>query len=138
MINIDELHKEKDKRLKHKNEVYDIVLKKCHQRIKATAKVLDGNDSCVFVVPPYIYGCPLYNINNCIFYLVQQLTENGFDVKHINPNFLMISWEGKKNPKNFKSLQKQEKRFKSIEDFKPTNNFVYDNKTLDVFKKKLF
>jgi hypothetical protein len=138
MINIDELHKEKDKKLKHKNEVYDIVLKKCHQRIKTTAKILDGNDNCLFVVPPYIYGCPLYNINNCIFYLVNQLTQNGFDVKHINPNFLYISWEGKKNPKNFKTLQKNEKRFKSIEDFKPTNNFVYDNKTLDVFKKKLF
>ena len=138
MINIDELHNEKNEKIKHKNEVYDIVLKRCHQRIKSVAKVPEGPEYCLYDVPSYIYGSPLYNMNNCILYLVKTLTENGFFAKYYNPNFIFISWEGKRNPKNFKSLQKKERKFKSIEDFKPTNSLVYDNKTLDIFKKNLF
>lgn len=136
MINIDELHKEKTQKIKHKNEVYEIVLNKCHQRIKHVAKSPSTPENCFFIVPPYIYGSPLYDVNNCIIFIAKSLSTNGFDVKFFNPNILFISWEGKKNPKNFKTLQKQEKKFKSITDFKQTNNFVYDNKTLDIFKKK--
>jgi len=136
MINIDELHKEKTVKIKHKNEVYEIILKKCHQRIKMSSKSPSNPENCFFIVPPYIYGSPLYNVNSCIVYIIKCLNENGFDVSFYNPNVIFISWDGKKNPKNFKSLQKQDKKFKSIADFKPSSNFVYDNKTIDLFKKK--
>ena len=34
MINIDELHMVNEKRYKKRLEIYDSVLKKCHQKIK--------------------------------------------------------------------------------------------------------
>ena len=136
MLNIDDLHKEKQHNLDHKNTIYNTILKKCHYKIKTTAKIVDADDNCFFVVPSYIYGIPLYNVNKCVLFVVKSLINNGFDVSYTNPNLLYISWEGKKTPKNYKQLEKREKGYKSIEDYKPAGNFVYDNNTLDVFKHK--
>ena len=137
LINIDELHREKEIKMKNKLDIYENILKKCHFRIKSTAKLISAPNCCFFIVPRYIYGSPLYDINQCIMFLIQSLNNNGFEVLYTNPNLLYISWEGKKNPKNFKVLQKREKGYKSIEDYKPTGNFVYDKKTIDIFKNKL-
>jgi|SaaInlStandDraft_7_1057024.scaffolds.fasta_scaffold113118_1 hypothetical protein len=136
MINIDDLHKEKKQISDHKNQIYEDILKKCHHKIKNTVKVRDAPNNCFYMVPSYMYGSPIYNVNKCVLYLVKALIANGFDIKYTNPNLLYISWEGKSNPKNFKTLEIREKGYKSIEDYKPAGNFVYDKNTLDVFKKK--
>jgi hypothetical protein len=136
MINIDDLHKEKKHMTDHKNEIYETILKKCHSKIKSTVKIRDAPNYCVYIVPAYIYGCPIYNINKCVLYLVKALIANGFDIKYTNPDLVFISWEGKSNPKNYKLLEKREQGYKSIEDYKPAGNYVYDKNTLDVFKKK--
>ena len=135
MIDIEALHKQKKEKINHKNKIYDTILQKCHHKIKSTAEIIDSPNNCFYTVPPYIYGIPIYNINKCILYLVKSLMNNGFDVQYINPNILYISWEGKSNPKNFKYLEKKNKGYKSIEDYKPTGNLVYDKNTLNVFKK---
>ena len=138
MLNIDELRNEKKEKIKQKNEVYESVLKKCHAKIKSVAKILSAPECCIFEVPPYIYGCPLYDINKCIYYLVECLSENGFEVQYLTKNMVYVSWEGKKNPRNFKTLEKkQEKKFKSIEDFTPSNNYIYDTKMIDNLKKQI-
>ena len=138
MINIEELHKDKKQKILRKNEVYEKILMKCHGRIRSISKIPQAPECCMFEVPSYIYGAPLFDINKCIYYLLECLSENGFDVEFINPNFIYISWEGKKNPKNFKTLEKkQERKYKYIEDYKPSEGLVYDTKALDVFKKKL-
>jgi len=136
MINIDELHKEKNEKIKHKNKIYEQILEKCHNRIKFSAKIIDSPNNCFFIVPQYEYGIPIYNLNKCIVFIVKSLMSNGFEVTYTSPNILFISWEGKSNPKNYKLLEKRDKGYKTIEDYKPTGNLIYDKNTLDVFKKK--
>jgi hypothetical protein len=43
-------------------------------------------------VPQYVVGLPLFNINECIDFIIKQLTNNGFNVKYNFPKMLYISW----------------------------------------------
>jgi hypothetical protein len=43
-------------------------------------------------VPQYVVGLPLFNINECIDFILKQLTNNGFEVKYHFPKMLYISW----------------------------------------------
>ena len=94
MINIDELHREQEKKEDNKKEIFITVLELVHDKIKFTNKV-SSDKFCLFAVPNYIYGLPLFNINSCIIYLTKKLSDNGFDIKFTPPNILLISWEEK-------------------------------------------
>lgn len=148
MINIDELHREQDKKRNQKKKVFEDILSMCHNKIKATAKTEDSR-YCFFKIPIYIYGIPMYDLKSCVIYLVTSLSKNGFDVKYYHPNLVFISWLGKTN----KSIDEKKKtpqiitkskpllEYKSINNYKPSGNFVYDNSSLNLFEKssnKLF
>jgi hypothetical protein len=47
---------------------------------------------CWFVVPEIIIGVPKFDQANCIAYLMDKLTTNGFQVKYTHPNTLLILW----------------------------------------------
>ena len=140
MINIDELHNINEIRLKNRLKIYDDVLKKCHQKIKKTSLSPKGSTFCFYIIPNYVFGIPLYDINACIVYLVQNLSKNGFYIAYTHPNLLYISWFKRTNSIEYKKEKQPEKKkptmeYKKVESFKPKNNFLYDVKTLDFLKK---
>ena len=97
MISIHQLHKEIDKREKQKNNTYQTVLNKCHYRIITTNS--KSNDCyCLFVVPTFLFGVPLYDMTKCIIFVMENLIHYGFKVVYTHPNLLYISW--KEKPKN--------------------------------------
>lgn len=136
MINIDELNKEREFRIEQKKNTYEAILKKCHNKIIMVSKSHNNLACCFFQVPKYIYGLPLYDSHACIMYLVTALVNNGFDVKYTHPNLLYISWLGKSNPKKSEKKQIENKPYKPINEYRPTNNLIYNNNSLDLFKKK--
>ena len=144
MINIDELHRKRNEKKNKKKQVFEDILKKCHDRIKLTANKEDVC-FCFFKVPIYIYGIPLYDMNSCIIYIVTSLSKNGFDIKYFHPNLIYISWLGKTN-KSIEAPKKPENKtlpinYKSTTNYKPSGNFVYNNNSLSLFdnqSKKLF
>ena len=139
MINIDELNKINEDRHKRRLEIYDKVLKKCHERIKTVAHSPKGGTFCFYVVPSILFGVPIYDINTCIVYMVQHLIKNGFEVSYTHPNLLYISWLNRKNTieyKKKKEIPKPKEEFKKIESYKPTGQFLYDLNSMDFLKKK--
>lgn len=102
-IDINELHKERDKRSAVRNEIYDRVLQRCHSKIKSIAKLSDIC-FCFFEVPAYSYGLPAYNQIECIYYIVQILMEDGFKVEFTEPNILFISWIDKPKRKTLADI----------------------------------
>ena len=88
----------------NRKKSYDEVLRRCHHRIKLTSEN-ENYCFCFYTVPTYIYGIPLYDQTSCILYLINNLIENGFDVKYTHPNLIYISWLNKTN-KNNKHLKK--------------------------------
>ena len=66
---------------------------------------------------------------------MNSLKTNGFELLYIEPNWLFIQW----NVKGAKSLTKnnnpskssnQNNQYKSTDTYKPSGNFIYDDKSL--------
>ncbi len=91
-MNIDDLYESKRQNDLNKLTLFNKILNRIHVRIKTTSKQRMNEQFCWFVVPEIIIGVPKYDQGSCIAYLLDKLTENGFNVKYIHPNTLFISW----------------------------------------------
>ena len=138
MIKINELYDQQDKNNKRKESIYNEVLTKCHHRIKLTAKNYPDNCYCYYTIPKIIYGIPLYNLEECLRYIMNKLIENGFKVYYTHPNLLYITWfkEETKSITNKPENKMLFKNYKSIEDYKPSGNLIYNSKSLEFLNKK--
>ncbi len=140
MINIDELNKINEDRFTKRLEIYDNVLKKVHERIKNVAHSTRGGVFCFYIIPSFIFGIPIYDMNICIIYIVKNLIKNGFIVNYTHPNLLYISWFKRKNKieygKKEDKILKPKEEFKKIENYKPEGKFLYDISSMDFLKKK--
>lgn len=91
-LNIDELYERKKLQDQSELDTYNRILNRIHVRIKTTSKQMGDQQLCWFLVPEMIIGIPKYNQGNCIGYVLSKLQANGFRVRYIHPNLLMISW----------------------------------------------
>jgi len=91
-MNIDDLYESKRQSDLNKLTLFNKILNRIHVRIKTTSKQRMNEQFCWFVVPEIIIGVPKYDQGSCIAYILDKLTENGFNVKYIHPNTLFISW----------------------------------------------
>jgi hypothetical protein len=137
MLNINELFNDQTKKEKHKEEIYDNVLKQCHKKILRSAKLNPYTNYCFYVIPKFIYGIPLYDLNKCINYLVINLSKNGFKINYTHPNLLIITWFKKEEsqPKN-DILFNTKSNVKSINDYKPSGTLIYNTNYLKDINKK--
>lgn len=92
-LNIDELYERKKQHDLNQLALYNKLLNRIHVRIKTTARQKTDEQFCWFIVPEIMIGVPKYNQAACIAYLLDKLKENGFMVRYIHPNTLMISWK---------------------------------------------
>jgi hypothetical protein len=92
-LNIDELYERKRQHDLNQLALYNKLLNRIHVRIRTTARQKTDEQFCWFVVPEIMIGVPKYNQAACIAYLLDKLKENGFAVRYIHPNTLMISWK---------------------------------------------
>ena len=90
-VHVTELHQAIRERKQRQVEVYAVVLDRCYRRIRRCAAV--NRFDCIFDVPEIIVGKPLFNINACIRYVMNNLVGNGFEVAYYFPRFLHISWD---------------------------------------------
>jgi hypothetical protein len=91
-INIDELYEKKRQYDLNKLELFNKILNRIHVRIKTTSRQKIDEQYCWFVIPEIIIGVPKYDQGACIAYLIDKLKTNGFNVKYIHPNTLLITW----------------------------------------------
>ena len=91
-IDIDELYEHKKKSSLVRLSMYNKILKRIHQRIKITSRQRTNNTICSFIMPEIMIGFPTYDIGDCLVYIMAKLEENGFLIKYIHPNLLLISW----------------------------------------------
>lgn len=91
-INVDELYEKKRQKDLQKIKTYNKILAKIHAKIKATSRQYKDDECCWFLIPEFILGSMYYDNNACTSYVMHKLTNNGFNVKYIHPNLLIISW----------------------------------------------
>ena len=136
MININDLIDDKQNLLDRKLKNYDEILKKCHHRIKIVSKQNPLIGYCLYIIPKFIYGIPLYNLNECVKYLFEKLVENGFKVYYTHPNLLIISWIHLKEKKKIHVSNTIKNDYKEINNYKPSGNLIYNKSNLNVLNSK--
>lgn len=150
LIDISELHKKSREQRERKIKIYDTVLQKCHHRIKLVSELTPMNQWCFYLIPKVLFGMPLYNLAECVEYLVKMLSENGFKVAYTHPNLLLITWfESDTNGGEYNRLisikksildanknKNKNENFKSIDSFKPSGNLIYNQQSLNLLDKK--
>ena len=119
MLNINQLHKEIEKRESRKNVVYQKILEKCFNRIISVNQKSD-DCYCIFVVPTFVFGVPLYDVANCVIFIMKDLINRGFKVNYTHPNLLLINWMEK--PKTVEV--RQSNNFRLINDTSD-NSLIY-------------
>lgn len=125
---IQEMHYNK---LKKRVNLFDKPLKQCYRVIRQA--VSHEETYCMYTIPEIIFGNPLYNIPDCANYIYRSLRKNGFEVKYLFPNHLIIIWSYKNNsrkmidypaqPSNQNIIGREEKR-ENITPLPVVNNVV--------------
>lgn len=116
-LNISDLHYVISQKKQKKMEVYEKIISNCHKRIQSAADL--QHYQCVFEVPEFILGYPLYNLENCLEFLMNELKKNGFNVTYYFPKFLYISWH--KEEKEVE-IETDYKAFQKVTPIVPKNN----------------
>ncbi len=88
---IESLLQEKNIKDNSKQEIFNIVLKKCIEKIIYTNRHTDKT-FVIFEVPRILIGYPSYDIHSCIRFLIEELNRKKYLVTFIEPFYLYIDW----------------------------------------------
>lgn len=91
-INLDDLYEKKQQQDLNTLALYNRVLGRIHNRIKTVSRQQVKEQYCWYLMPETIIGVPKYDHGACTAYIIDQLKENGFEVKYTHPNLLLVSW----------------------------------------------
>ena len=89
-ISIHDIHKKQKEKEKNRLKVYENISMKCFKKIKETS--LNEETFLFYQLPQYIPGLPLYNLTECVIFLLNILHEKGFSARYCNPHIIFISW----------------------------------------------
>ena len=133
-ININQLYNSVLEKKIQKYKTYESVLQLCHQRIKRYTENMKLQ--CLYKIPHFIIGTPLYNFQELKKFLMQSLRKSGFYVQPLNEDYLYISWDLKQN-KTFKKKQTSSTNFRNVHDYNPSGNFIHQSFGIESIQDKL-
>ena len=141
-IDMNELDLEARKKIYKRLEIYNKILRETHNKIRFNSKL--DRKYCFYLIPEFIFGTPLYDIDELRDHVMKSLEKNGFQLMYIHPNWLFISWDHKKDIKKSilqkKNIKKEvQMDYRPIEEYRPSgnmNNLVYDDATLLAMQDK--
>jgi len=93
-INLHELYGMQKKKTQNRTVCFDHIIELCHRRIRTIASYSGQNT--FYEIPGIVIGYPLYDINECIHYVISALRQNGFLVQILPPphiGVVYISWD---------------------------------------------
>ena len=133
-----EIHKKQEQKENRRLNLYKKIINRCFNRIKLAVE--NEELFCFYQLPEYIPGAPIYNMTDCLFFIINELTSKGFQCKYCYPLLIYITWPQKKKNlrlKNKKNIQQSRIRkleedmnlnYRSISDYKPSGNFLCNQK----------
>ena len=130
-LNINDLYDSINNKNFKRMKKFDDILIQIHRRIKYHAEL--EQTYCLYSIPEFIFGIPLYNINDLKKYIMDTLKKNGFKLMYFHPNTIFISWDVEnkiKNKDDSKKKKNNNKNFRLIDDYNPQGNFVYNQTAL--------
>ena len=92
-LNPKDLFEKRARRDHSRLRAYNQLLNQINQRIYTTSQMSGNANFITYTVPPFIFGLPKLDLQDCIVYLVWMLRQNGYEVRYSYPNLLYISWK---------------------------------------------
>ena len=101
LFSVNDIQKKAKEKEQNRNKIYYKISKKCFEKIKE----MSSNDEsyCFFKIPEYIPGYPLFNMTECVLYLLNILKEKGFICRYVDNYIIYITWNIQK--KNYKAIE---------------------------------
>jgi hypothetical protein len=96
MLSVKEIHAIQQRKLKRQTESFELILSSCFRQIKKQVEILPQQPFYYFDVPEFILGYPLYKLEDCLGFLINNIKRNGYQVQYIFPRILLISWSAPK------------------------------------------
>ncbi len=81
-LNIHELYESARRKELKKFETFDKILQRCHNKIKLYAQ--NRKTECIYEVPGFIIGVPIYDIEELKEYLISSLKKKWIYIKTIS------------------------------------------------------
>ena len=130
-LNIKEIHMEQEKKMRHRYQSFDIILEICYKRIQNVIDTFRNTFFCLYEIPEFMIGYPIYDLNECVMYIIQKLSTNGFKVKYFFPRVILVSWENEKTSNQYalpvpKLEPKPKTKTKTNTRMKTTGKFILD------------
>ena len=91
MLNISELVKMKQKKIDYWRRKYKLILNKCYKRINYYAR--HGYEECLFEIPTLVFGMPVYDIQECLQFIIEKLKQYGLRIQIVDNQIIHISWK---------------------------------------------
>src|SRR6056300_1198956 len=127
LFSVNDLQKKARDREQNRNKIYYKISKKCFEKIKEMSD--NEQHYCFFKIPEYIPGYPLFNMTECVMYLLNLLKEKGFHSRYVDGYMLYISWNLQKP--QYQALEDVKKPINTIENlhlkYKPIENNSFKN-----------
>ena len=131
LFSVNDIHKKQKEKEKNRLKIYDTISSKCFKKIKETSA--NEETFCFYKIPEYIPGLPLYNMTECVMFLLNILHEKGFSARYIDGFMIFISWNfpkpslkliepSKEDNKNI--IDKLNLKYKPIENYNSFGNFI--------------
>lgn len=92
IINIGNLHQELEDRQAKQNRIYEQVFRKVVDKIKYVNSQ-STECQCLYTLPAFMFGVPLYEINACRDYILARLNAHHFSTNFMPPNIIYINWQ---------------------------------------------
>lgn len=77
-------------REKYRMRIYEKILAKCYKKIKDMS--IHEETFCFFQLPEYLPGHPIYNMTQCVQYILNSLHDKGFHARYVDPFMIFIKW----------------------------------------------
>jgi len=134
-LNINDLYETARKKELTKFKTFDTVLKRCHNKIKNYAS--NHKTECIYEVPEFIIGTPLFDRDELTEYISSSLLKNGLIVTKYPSYMIYVSWDIKNKEKRKQSNKKPEtESYRFVEDYNPTGAFTINQKAMMDMKEK--
>ena len=127
LFSVNDLQKKAKNREQNRNKIYYKISKKCFEKIKEMSD--NEQNYCFFKIPEYIPGYPLFNMTECVLYLLNLLKDKGFHSRYVDGYMLYISWNIQKS--QYQAIEDVKKPVNTIENlhlkYKPIENNSFKN-----------
>ena len=94
-INVNDIQNKQYNKDRYRMQVYKRLLERCYIKIKSAS---DNEEKfCLYIVPEYVFGEPIFKLPECILFMITNLKNSGFMIKYYKPNLIYITWNIKRN-----------------------------------------